>query len=71
MKRTVTAEELARPLMSYTEAVEQICSFFSALTPVDVELSGGLGLVCAESVVAEYDVPGFANSAMDLSLIHI
>jgi molybdopterin molybdotransferase len=64
-KRTVTREELDQPLVPYTEAVATILGAFPPLPPVEVPLSEALGTVLAEDVVAEFDVPGFANSAMD------
>jgi molybdopterin molybdotransferase len=65
VKRQVTAEELARPLIGYREAVERIVGSFQPLPPVDVPLHEALGLAIAEDVVAMTDVPGFDNSAMD------
>ena len=64
-KRIITDEELQRPLVPYTDALEQIVSTFSALPPEIVELERARGLVLAESIVADRDVPGFDNSAMD------
>ncbi len=65
MKREVTAEELARPMVPYREARAQILAGFERLTPTRVLLDDALGLVTAEPLVAEHDVPGFDNSAMD------
>lgn len=64
-KRTVTAEELARPMVPYREAVETILREFQVLTPQEIVISSALGLRCAERVVSGHDVPGFDNSAMD------
>jgi len=64
-KRTVTKEELERPLVPYRDALDQIVSAFSALPPEAVPLERALGLVLAEPIVAAFDVPGFDNSAMD------
>ena len=64
-KRTVTTEELQRPLVPYQEALDRIMSAFSPLPPVSVPLEKALGLVLAETIVADRDVPGFDNSAMD------
>ena len=64
-KRTVTKEELERPLIAYREAVDQILSAFAPLPPEMVPLERALGLANAEPVVATFDVPGFDNSAMD------
>ncbi|MFA5891559.1 MAG: gephyrin-like molybdotransferase Glp [Actinomycetota bacterium] len=64
-KRTVTPEELAHPLIPYEEAVEKILSFFGPLEPREVAVRAALGLVASEPLVADTDVPGFENSAMD------
>src|SRR5437763_674455 len=64
-KRTVTKEELERPLIAYRDAVDQILSAFAPLPPEMIPLERALGLVAAEAIVAPLDVPGFDNSAMD------
>ena len=64
-KRTVTKEELERPLIAYRDAVDQILSAFAPLPPEMIPLQRALGLITAEPVVAPLDVPGFDNSAMD------
>jgi molybdopterin molybdotransferase len=64
-KRTVTDEELQRPLVPYADALSQILSAFSPLEPDTVPLERARGLVLAEAIVADRDVPGFDNSAMD------
>ena len=64
-RRSVLVEEVTAPLVPYTEAVRRVCQSFSALPPCSVEVSAALGLVLAEDVVSEIDVPPFANSAMD------
>jgi molybdopterin molybdotransferase len=64
-KRTVTTEELRRPTVPYEEGLQTVLGRFSSLPPVRVPLREARGLVLAEDVVAEHDVPGFANSAMD------
>jgi molybdopterin molybdotransferase len=64
-KRVVTREELDRPMMPYREAVEKVLAALAPLKPRPVPLREALGLVIAERVVAELDVPGFDNSAMD------
>jgi molybdopterin molybdotransferase len=64
-KRSVTAEELQRPLVAYEDARAQILAAFSALDARDVAVADSLGLVAAADVVADFDVPGFDNSAMD------
>ncbi len=63
--RTVSAEELATPLLPYEQARAVVIRTFEALAPMPVPLSESLGRRIAERVVAEVDVPGFANSAMD------
>jgi len=63
--RTVSAEELATPLLPYEQARAFVIKAFRPLPPVAVPLSESLGRRIAEPVVAEVDVPGFANSAMD------
>jgi len=64
-KRTVTKEELERPLVPYREALDQILSAFAPLPPEMLPLERTLGLITAEPIVARLDVPGFDNSAMD------
>ena len=63
--RTISAEELATPLIPYEEARALVIKAFRPLPPVKVPLAQSLGRRIAERVVAEVDVPGFANSAMD------
>jgi molybdopterin molybdotransferase len=63
--RAVTAEELATPLLPYEQARAFVIKAFQPLPPVAVPLAESLGRCIAERVVAEVDVPGFANSAMD------
>lgn len=65
MKRTVTQEELARPLVPYEEARAAVLDAFEPLASQRMRLAEALGLVLAETVVSDIDVPGFANSAMD------
>jgi molybdopterin molybdotransferase len=64
-KRTVTKDELQRPLVPYREALDKILSAFSPLPPDVVPLEAALGLITAEPITATMDVPGFDNSAMD------
>lgn len=64
-KRTVTREELDTPMLPYEEAVERVLAAVSALPPQRVLLRDARGLAIAERIVAEHDVPGFDNSAMD------
>src|SRR5438045_2170824 len=47
------------------EALEGILARFSALEPVSVPLPEALGLVLAEDVHTDSDLPPFDNSAMD------
>jgi len=63
--RTVTAKELATPLLPYEQARAVVIKAFHPLAPVAVPLAESLGRRIAERVVADLDVPGFANSAMD------
>ena len=65
MKREVTAEELARPMVPYQEARAQILDDVQPLKPTRVLVEHALGLVASEPIVADLDVPGFDNSAMD------
>ena len=64
-KRVVTDEELERPLVPYADALTQILSAFSPLPPEIVPLERARDLILAETIVADFDVPGFDNSAMD------
>ncbi len=64
-KRTVTPQELAQPLTPYEDAVQAVLSSFAPLPPQAFPLSAALGLVLARPAVADVDVPGFDNSAMD------
>jgi molybdopterin molybdotransferase len=64
-KRVVTEEELQRPLVPYEEALARIVSAFSPLQAELVPLERARGLILAEAIVADRDVPGFDNSAMD------
>src|SRR5204862_7359649 len=50
-KRTVTKEELERPLVPYREALGQILSVFAPLPPEGVPLEQALGLITAEPIV--------------------
>ena len=64
-KRTVTREELSRPMVPYEEAVAQVLSEIRTLPPSEMPLRDARGLAIAEAIVSEHDVPGFDNSAMD------
>jgi molybdopterin molybdotransferase len=52
-------------LLAIDEARARVLSVVTALETEDVPLDAALGRVLAEDVTAAYDVPGFANSAMD------
>ena len=65
MKRTVTPEELAQPLIPYEEAVARVLEQIATLPPSYMPIAQARGLTLAKAVVSEIDVPGFDNSAMD------
>jgi len=52
-------------MISVEEALERILTQITPLTTTQVPLSDALGLVLAEDVVVQEDMPPFANSAMD------
>src|SRR5205085_12551681 len=52
-------------MISVEEALERILAEITPLPATLVPLSEALGLVLAKDVVAEEDMPPFANSAMD------
>ncbi len=52
-------------MMSVEEALERILAQIQPLSPIKVPLSESLGLVLAQDIVAQDDIPPFANSAMD------
>jgi molybdopterin molybdotransferase len=52
-------------MISVEEALERILTEITPLTVSQVPLSEALGLVLAEDVIAQEDIPPFANSAMD------
>ena len=52
-------------MLSVEEARERILSYFDSLSTVDVPLLDSLGLTVAEDLVAGFDIPPLANSAMD------
>ncbi|MCA1831804.1 MAG: gephyrin-like molybdotransferase Glp [Actinomycetota bacterium] len=70
MKRAVTSEELSAPVTPYQDALREVLSAFRPLPPVVTPLRDALGLVCAETVTADHDVPPFPSSAMDGYAIH-
>ncbi len=63
--RAVSSEELATPLVPYEEAVTRVLAAFRPLPPADVPLREARGLVAAEPVAADGDVPPFEAAAMD------
>ncbi len=52
-------------MLSVEEARERILSYFERLEPSEVDLLDALDMVLAEDLVAPFDVPPMANSAMD------
>lgn len=55
------------PLTSITvqEALDLVLSYFEPLPPIEVPLMGSLGLVLAQDVYSDMDLPPFDNSSMD------
>lgn len=51
--------------LSVAEARENILSYFAPLPPVEVPLPDTLGMVLAEDVYSDMDIPPFDNSSMD------
>ena len=52
-------------MLSVEEALERILPFFSVLEAQPTPLLESMGQVLAEDLVAEFDIPSLANSAMD------
>ena len=52
-------------MISVEEALERVLAEIQPLTTTHVSLPESLGLVLAEDVIAQEDMPPFANSAMD------
>jgi len=52
-------------MISVEEALERILAEIAPLNVTQVPLPESLGLVLAEDVIAQEDIPPFANSAMD------
>ncbi|MBI2872302.1 MAG: molybdopterin molybdotransferase MoeA [Chloroflexi bacterium] len=52
-------------MLSVEEALERVLATVQVLEPEERPLLGALGQVLAEDVVAEFDIPSLANSAMD------
>jgi molybdopterin molybdotransferase len=65
VKRTVTREELDVPMLPYEEAVARVLDGITTISPARIALREARGLAIAERIVADHDVPGFDNSAMD------
>src|SRR5436309_7545022 len=63
IRNIMTSNPLTR--VSVQEAREAILAQFSPLDPVEVPLPEALGLVPAEDVLSDIDLPPFDNSAMD------
>jgi molybdopterin molybdotransferase len=58
-------EHIVSDLISLVEAVDFVLGSCRPMPAVEVEIDLALGCVLAEEIVALYDVPSFANSAMD------
>src|SRR5919197_5306430 len=65
MPVSATSAQSARRLMSADDALARILAAIPTLPAVYVGLLDALGLVLAEDVAADRDVPPFRNSAMD------
>ena len=52
-------------MLSVEEAYERIMAHFSPLEPEEKPILQAMGQVLAEDVVAPFDLPPLANSAMD------
>ena len=52
-------------MLSVEDARDRILSYFQPLASVDVPLLEALGLTLDEDLVADFDIPPLANSAMD------
>jgi molybdopterin molybdotransferase len=65
MPVSATSARPAPRLMSADDALARILAAVPTLPAVDVPLLDALGLVLAEDVAADRDVPPFRNSAMD------
>src|SRR2546421_7341346 len=61
---TSSARTAGRSL-AVDEALDRILARVTPLEPVVVEILDALGLVLAEDVIADRDIPPFRNSAMD------
>src|SRR5438093_1442202 len=65
MPISATSAKPAQKLMSADDALARILASVPALPEVEVPLLDALGLVLAEDIAADRDVPPFRNSAMD------
>jgi molybdopterin molybdotransferase len=65
MPVSATSAKPAQRLMSADDALARILEGVPALPAVEVPILDSLGLVLAEDVAADRDVPPFRNSAMD------
>src|ERR1700716_1636757 len=65
MPRSATSARPAPKLMSADDALARILAGVPTLPAVESPLLDALGLVLAEDVAADRDVPPFRNSAMD------
>ncbi len=52
-------------MLSVEDARERILSYFNPLSIIEVPLLDVLGLTLAEDLIADFDIPPLANSAMD------
>src|SRR2546429_4080909 len=52
-------------MISVEEALDRILSEITPLNTIQVPLAQALGMVLAQDVIAQEDIPPFANSAMD------
>jgi len=65
MPKSATSARPALKLVSADDALARILDGVPALPTVEAPLLDALGLVLAEDVAADHDVPPFRNSAMD------
>src|SRR3989441_8509892 len=65
MPKSATAAKPAQRLMSAEDALARIMDGVPTLPVVETALLDALGLVLAEDIAADRDVPPFRNSAMD------
>jgi molybdopterin molybdotransferase len=65
MPISATSAKPAQRLMSADDALARILAGVPTLPAVEVPILDGLGLVLAEDIAADRDVPPFRNSAMD------